>query len=288
MTPSDTRQAHSIVKQWGSEFTNVMEAMADLRVETHIDSNPPETAELLWWGQDFDLVPGASIWIGAIEETWTALGKLVLAAAGVDSGSAEELKGTYLEVIRQSLSAVGTALSAQAGRQISATEGAEHAPPERGVDCRLILTAGEQTFSGILFHISDELLDALLPSRPGAEAVEDRAPSPKDDDADEGDALSARACGTLNLLMDVEMPVSVSFGRTQVRMQDIVKLITGSIIELDRSISEPVEVIVNNCVIARGEVVVVDGNYGVRISEVMSRRERLQESRKYLLPLSHR
>jgi len=47
-----------------------------------------------------------------------------------------------------------------------------------------------------------------------------------------------------------------------------------------------VEVIVNNCIIARGEVVVVDGNYGVRINEVMSRKERLQESRKYLLPAS--
>ena len=71
--------------------------------------------------------------------------------------------------------------------------------------------------------------------------------------------------------MDVELPVSVSFGRTRVRLQEILKLITGSIVELDRSISEPVEVIVNNCVVARGEVVVVDGNYGVRISEVMSR-----------------
>jgi flagellar motor switch protein FliN len=77
----------------------------------------------------------------------------------------------------------------------------------------------------------------------------------------------------------------VSFGRTRVRIQEILKLITGSIIELDRSIAEPVEVIVNNCVVARGEVVVVDGNYGVRINEVMSRRERLQESRRSLLPI---
>jgi flagellar motor switch protein FliN/FliY len=97
--------------------------------------------------------------------------------------------------------------------------------------------------------------------------------------------FSDRACGTLDLLLDVEMPVSISFGRTQVRVQDILKLITGSIIELDRGISDPVELIVNNCTIARGEVVVVDGNYGVRIHEVMSRQERLQESRKYLLPV---
>jgi flagellar motor switch protein FliN/FliY len=47
-------------------------------------------------------------------------------------------------------------------------------------------------------------------------------------------------------------------------------------VELNRAVSEPVEVIVNNCVIARGEVVVVDGNYGVRIIQILSRRERLR------------
>jgi flagellar motor switch protein FliN/FliY len=81
---------------------------------------------------------------------------------------------------------------------------------------------------------------------------------------------------TLDLLLDVELPVSVSFGRSQLPLKDVIKLTTGSIIELNRSISEPVEIIVNNCVIARGEVVVVEGNFGVRIHEVISRQERLR------------
>ena len=76
--------------------------------------------------------------------------------------------------------------------------------------------------------------------------------------------------------MDVELPVSVSFGRAQVALKDVIKLTTGSIVELNRSIAEPVEVIVNNCVIARGEVVVVEGNFGVRIQQVISRQERLR------------
>ena len=70
--------------------------------------------------------------------------------------------------------------------------------------------------------------------------------------------------------------MSVSFGRTQMRLKDAVKLSTGSIVELNRTITEPVEIIVNNCVIARGEVVVVEGNYGVRIKEIISREERLR------------
>ncbi len=81
---------------------------------------------------------------------------------------------------------------------------------------------------------------------------------------------------TFDLLLDVELPVSVSFGRAQVQLKDVLKLTTGSIIELNRSIVEPVEVIVNNCVIARGEVVVVEGNFGVRIQQVISRQERLR------------
>ena len=81
---------------------------------------------------------------------------------------------------------------------------------------------------------------------------------------------------TFELLLDVELPVSVSFGRAQVALKDVLKLTTGSIVELNRSILEPVEVIVNNCVIARGEVVVVEGNFGVRVHHVISRQERLR------------
>jgi flagellar motor switch protein FliN/FliY len=81
---------------------------------------------------------------------------------------------------------------------------------------------------------------------------------------------------TLDLLLEVDLPIGVSFGRTQMRLKEALKLTTGSIVELNRSVTEPVEIIVNNCVIARGEVVVVDGNYGVRILEIISREERLR------------
>ena len=82
--------------------------------------------------------------------------------------------------------------------------------------------------------------------------------------------------GSIDLLLDVELPVIVSFGRAQLMLKDVIKLTTGSIVELNRALSEPVEVIVNNCVIARGEVVVVEGNYGIRIKQVISRQERLR------------
>jgi len=79
----------------------------------------------------------------------------------------------------------------------------------------------------------------------------------------------------LDLLLDIDLPVSVSFGRAQLPLKDVLKLTTGAIVELNRTINDPVEVIVNNRIIARGEVVVIEGNYGVRIHEIVSRESRM-------------
>lgn len=73
-----------------------------------------------------------------------------------------------------------------------------------------------------------------------------------------------------SLLDDVEVPLSISFGKTQLPLRDVLKLGTGSIIELDRTVAEPVDIVVNNRIVARGEVVVIDGNYGVRITGLTS------------------
>ena len=76
---------------------------------------------------------------------------------------------------------------------------------------------------------------------------------------------------TAALLMDVKLQVRVLFGRTQVRLKDLLKLSSGSIVELDRRPDDAVELLVNNRVIARAQVVVVDGCYGIRITEILRR-----------------
>jgi len=70
---------------------------------------------------------------------------------------------------------------------------------------------------------------------------------------------------SIEILMQVEVPVSVSLGKTRMRMRDLLALTQGSVVELDQHVGEEVEIRVNNCLIAHGEVVGVDGNYGVRI-----------------------
>ena len=69
-------------------------------------------------------------------------------------------------------------------------------------------------------------------------------------------------------LMDVEMNVTVRFGRTEMPLREVVRFGVGSMIELNRSVDEPVELLVNNSPFARGEVVVIDGYYGVRVTEI--------------------
>lgn len=82
--------------------------------------------------------------------------------------------------------------------------------------------------------------------------------------------------GNLDLLLDVALPVSVSFGRASLEIREVLDLNAGSIVQLNRFLADPVDVTVNGRLIARGEVVVVDGNYGVRVSQLASREDRLQ------------
>ena len=82
--------------------------------------------------------------------------------------------------------------------------------------------------------------------------------------------------GNLAILMDVQLPVSIRFGETEMILEEIVKLGVGSVIELNSGIDQPVELVVNNRVLARGEVVTVDGFYGIRITEITSAGERFK------------
>jgi flagellar motor switch protein FliN/FliY len=70
------------------------------------------------------------------------------------------------------------------------------------------------------------------------------------------------------LLLGVKLPIRVLLGRTQLCLRDVAQLGSGSVVELDCSPNDPVDVIVNDRVIAHGEVVVVAGNYGVRITRI--------------------
>lgn len=72
----------------------------------------------------------------------------------------------------------------------------------------------------------------------------------------------------LDLLKDIELPVMLRFGSTRMALEDLIRLNTGSVIEFDGSLNDPIELMVNGRVIARGEAVMVQNSYGIRISEI--------------------
>ena len=75
---------------------------------------------------------------------------------------------------------------------------------------------------------------------------------------------------SVDLIMDVNVQVSVELGRSVMQVREVLSLGPGSVVELDKHAGEPVEVVVNNKTVARGEVVVIDENFGVRITEIVN------------------
>jgi len=80
---------------------------------------------------------------------------------------------------------------------------------------------------------------------------------------------------SLDILMDIPLQISVELGRVMMVVKDVVELGSGSIIEIDKAAGEPVDVMVNGRTVARGEVVVIEDNFGVRITEILNQQDRL-------------
>jgi flagellar motor switch protein FliN len=90
-------------------------------------------------------------------------------------------------------------------------------------------------------------------------------------DAAPGMASSPNVPSALELLADVEMSVTAELGRTRMTVRDLLGLQTGAVVELDRVAGSPIDLLVNGTLVARGEIVVIDEEYGVRISEIVDR-----------------
>jgi flagellar motor switch protein FliN len=73
----------------------------------------------------------------------------------------------------------------------------------------------------------------------------------------------------IDRVIDVPLAVTLRFGQREMRLREVVELSAGSLIELDRQIEDPVDLLLGDRIIARGEVVIVDGNYGLRVTEVL-------------------
>jgi flagellar motor switch protein FliN len=83
----------------------------------------------------------------------------------------------------------------------------------------------------------------------------------------------------IDLLLDVPLELSVELGRTRMSIQELLSLGPGSVIELDKVAGEPLDILVNNRLVARGEAVVVNDKFGIRITDIVSPAERIARLR---------
>jgi flagellar motor switch protein FliN len=110
-----------------------------------------------------------------------------------------------------------------------------------------------------------------------AQAASDQAYAPDELAKGAAKAAPSGADVNLDLILDVPVTLSLQVGSTQVPIRDLVRFVEGSVIALDREAREPMDVLVNGTLIAHGEIVLVDDQFGVRLTDVVSPLERIEK-----------
>jgi|HubBroStandDraft_2_1064218.scaffolds.fasta_scaffold284055_2 flagellar motor switch protein FliN/FliY len=97
--------------------------------------------------------------------------------------------------------------------------------------------------------------------------------------AGEGDGVETGGESGIGLLCDIELDATLQFGSREIPLREVLELGPGDVVELDRHVSEPVDLVVGDRIVARGEVVVVNGNFALRVTEVATPQLRLESIR---------
>lgn len=173
-----------------------------------------------------------------------------------------------VELLRQVSGFVSTAAKARWGEIQLLVEKAAAAPswPSAGT-FRLQVGAEGPTGMALEVGLSAALVAGLRAE--GAESAKaDVAKARIDSSPPVAAAVSGPGTGALDLLMDVQLAMTLRFGTRRLLLREVLDLSAGAVVELDRGVHEPVDLLLDGRLVARGEVVVVDGNYGLRVTDV--------------------
>jgi flagellar motor switch protein FliN/FliY len=179
------------------------------------------------------------------------------------------------ELFRQIAGTVAVALKPKLGGEVEfklVGDLAADFPPAALADIRV--SSPQTSPADLTLWVSTDLASSLVPLPPPT------APSAKRAEADRAiQDLTPLREPNLDLLMDVELAATLRFGGRLMLLRDVLELGPGAVVELDRQVDEPVELLVGGKVIAWGEVVIVEGNYGLRVTEMASAQERIESLR---------
>jgi flagellar motor switch protein FliN len=229
-------------------------------------------AAVEWSGQTVDGVapPAPGSGAQAVAATLPDLGRLVLAVAAPLAGEvqvgpppAEDLLDGLRPAFTAAAAAFGVPPTALADYGVVDVAVLDAGP---GEEAHALMLLDGDTHRATLSFVAPATVSA-----DGAAAVADHefAPLPAPSGTAGGGGGRSGLGGPIELLHEVEMGVTVELGRTRMLVRDILDLIPGSVIELDRAAGAPIDVLVNGTLIARGEVVVIDEEFGIRITDVI-------------------
>lgn len=172
---------------------------------------------------------------------------------------ADEHGEALLEMLGAAVKEFAGSLTSSYGSATVQIEPAVETPSGQGDVVSLLASDGAEGRSSVRLHLSQSLVESLQAIRetPAASAPSSLEPAP----------VPATE-PNLTLVLDVELNVVLRFGQRTLSLRDVLELASGSVVELDRQVEEPVELLLDGRVIARGEAVIVDGNYGLRVTEL--------------------
>ncbi len=187
----------------------------------------------------------------------------------------ETQRDAFAELLRQVAGQTATAWKAESGVEIELNFQATVEPAPVTAHSSTLRLKGEKFSELSLRLFLDEDLCAALASLPAPPlpepAKQNEETVPEAPPANRTTPLPTN----LALVLDVELEATIRFGERQMLLRDIFGLMAGAVIELDQMVNEPAELLVAGRLVARGEVVVVDGNFGLRVTEVASVNERV-------------
>jgi flagellar motor switch protein FliN/FliY len=219
----------------------------------------------------------------------TAIGDMMLGGEGIEK---EEMDDDDLDATKEIMSNILGSFSTALGGQKSM--------PKLSFtidDIRYVESTGNINFEGLkklyIFDMSiqsttdhiafatDKNIESLLGNKVASEEIKESAsPKPTQSSSNSYEStLSNDEIRNIDLIKDVKLPIRVRIGSKKMLLKDVLSMDIGSVIELDQLANDPLEVLVGDKVIALGEVVIIDGNFGVQISEIGSKRERLEKLR---------
>lgn len=120
---------------------------------------------------------------------------------------------------------------------------------------------------------------AAMAEQTAAESKPAAAPAHFNNLASDTPALSEEAAKNLDMVMDIPVQLTVELGRTKMPIRNLLQLAQGSVVELNELAGEPLDVFVNGCLVAQGEVVVVNEKFGIRFTDIITPAERLKKLR---------